>query len=100
MSVNDKMPYVVQTAGNGDTSDYLDDADRAHLTLALAQGQKAVQTGYDQLELMECEATMQPIESCMLNGASAKNYGDGRCVVSFDMPFEVDSMFSAAYLPS
>lgn len=75
----------------------LDTENRAHLTLAFAQGQKPAQTGCDQLELLQCEATMQPVETCMLNGASVKNFGQGRCVVFFDTPIEVDSIFSALY---
>ena len=76
---------------------------RAHVTLGYSKGTNAVQTGLDQVKIIEIEegyhnntATKRarPLE---LDDAAVIHYGDGQCVVYLNNPIDVASLFSARY---
>ena len=71
---------------------------RAHLTLGVAGGYPAVTTGFDLIDVIQCEAQSLTDPSHVTGSEAAfRYYGEGRCVVYLDKPFEVGSLFSGCY---
>ena len=77
---------------------------RAHFTLGYSKGCTAVQTGLDQIKIIEIEqsyhhgnaASKRP-RHVELEDAAVIHYGDGQCVVYLNDPIPVTSLFSARY---
>ncbi|XP_013793718.1 2',3'-cyclic-nucleotide 3'-phosphodiesterase-like [Limulus polyphemus] len=68
---------------------------RAHITLGLASGSKAVQTGFDLLEAVELESKCgDSVESFSLLGGVLRSYGEGMWIVYLDRPMLVNGLFS------
>ena len=77
---------------------------RAHITLGYSRGCTAVQTGLDQIKIIEIEesyhhgnaASKRP-RHVELENAAVIHYGNGQCVVYLNDPIPVTSLFSARY---
>ena len=77
---------------------------RAHITLGYSKGCTAVQTGLDQIKVIEIEesyhhgnAVAKRPRRVELDDASLIHYGDGQCVVYLNDPIPVTSLFSGRY---
>ena len=77
---------------------------RAHITLGYSKGCTAVQTGLDQIKIIEIEesyhhgnAAAKRPRHAELEDAAVIHYGDGQCVVYLNDPIPVTSLFSARY---
>lgn len=82
-------PRFQPTFGNGS---------RAHISLGWTQGSQAVETGFDLLEIIECEDRRANDPSMtQLNDGAARYYGDGQCAVYLDKPVKVGCLFSEQY---
>lgn len=69
---------------------------RAHFTIGTTSGYGAVQTGLDQINVIQAELDRVRDTKCIrLEGASLRYYGDWGCVVYLDQPVKVNSLFSA-----
>ena len=76
---------------------------RAHITLGYSRGSTAVQTGLDQVKIIDIEkgyhdnrAAKRP-RHIELDDAAVIYYGEGQCVVYLNDPVDVTSLFSARY---
>ena len=77
---------------------------RAHITLGYSKGCTAVQTGLDQIKVIEVEesfhhgnAIAKRPRHVELDDAALIHYGDGQCVVYLNDPVPVTSLFSGRY---
>lgn len=71
---------------------------QAHLTLGYASNWSAVQTGRDLMDVLECEESMvDTMDHLPIDGAAIRYYGQGRCVVYFDNPVILTTLFSGKY---
>ena len=71
---------------------------RAHLTLGCAPGVSAVETGVEQVKIIKLEGErLDDDEYIDVEGAAIRYYEQGRCVVYFDEPCIVPSLFSGKY---
>ena len=71
---------------------------RAHVTLGCSMGVEAVQTGFDQLEVLQCERDGKRIgEPVKVDHITISYYGEGRCTVYFDNALHKSSLFSGQY---
>ena len=77
---------------------------RAHITLGYSKGCTAVQTGLDQIKVIEIEesyhhgnAVAKRPRHVELDDADLIHYGDGQCVVYLNDPIPVTSLFSRRY---
>ncbi len=88
-----ERPRFLPTSGFGS---------RAHITLGYAKGSTAVQTGLNQIQVIERE---QECDACThkrpkhfeLDGAAVIHYGDGQCVVYLNEPIRATTLFSGRY---
>ena len=71
---------------------------RAHLTLGFSHGQSAVQTGFDQLEILDfVAAENEPVHKGFLNGTEIMYYGEGRVYVKLPSSLTFDTLFTGMY---
>jgi 2',3'-cyclic-nucleotide 3'-phosphodiesterase len=73
---------------------------RAHVTLGCAEGVAAVITGYDLLEVIECEATPEITSKCRtfsLPRGWLRDYGKSRWVLYMCRQITVSSLFTGCY---
>ena len=75
----------------------LSTASRAHITIALAYGVSAVQTGYDLLSILACLTTDECLKE--KNPIDCKEHeltylGSARCYIKLKEPIYIDSIFS------
>lgn len=71
---------------------------RAHITLGCAEGYGAVQTGFDQMEILLCEDDNVMVgESVVMDDVEIAYYGEGRCTVYFDWPIYKSALFTGKY---
>ena len=72
----------------------------AHVTLGTVLGCEARQTGFDQMEIIDCEEKNLGNQRCRclsVEGAMIKHYGGSRCVVYLDEPQIFKALFTARY---
>lgn len=71
---------------------------RAHITLGCAEGYAAVQTGFDQMEILLCEGDGVMVgEPIVTDDVEVTYYGEGRCSVYFDWPVYKSALFTGHY---
>jgi 2',3'-cyclic-nucleotide 3'-phosphodiesterase len=73
---------------------------RAHVTLGCAEGVGAVVTGYDLLEVIECEANPEITSKCRtfsLPTGWLRDYGKSRWVLYMRRQITVSSLFTGCY---
>jgi 2',3'-cyclic-nucleotide 3'-phosphodiesterase len=73
---------------------------RAHITLGCAEGVAAVTTGYDLLEVVECEGTPEITSRCRtfsLPRGWLRDYGNSRWVLYMCRQITVSSLFAGCY---
>ena len=82
-------PKFAPTSGRGS---------RAHLTLGWSSDSKAVQTGFDLMQIIEKEQSDMSVGlNVPVEDATILYYGDGECVVYFDTPLIVNTLFTGKY---
>jgi len=74
---------------------------RAHVTLGVAKGTKPVQTGFDLLDVIECEDNMRRnglvVQTYDVYNGCLRNFGEGRWMISLDKAILVNSIFTGEY---
>lgn len=71
---------------------------RAHITLGCAEGYWAVQTGFDQMEILLCKDDGVIVgDPVVTDDVEIAYYGEGRCAVHFDWPVYKSALFTGHY---
>ncbi len=88
-----ERPRFLPTSGLGS---------RAHITLGFSKGSTAVQTGLNQIQVIEKEEEFDASprrrpKHVELDNAALIHYGDGKCVVYLNEPIWVTTLFSGRY---
>lgn len=76
---------------------------RAHLTLGCSSKNKAVQTGLDLIDVIQCEQKLgnrHPETSFHVHQGTARCLGEGRWVIYLKKAITVQSIFTGYYLPT
>ena len=70
---------------------------RAHITIGYHRSSEAVQAGFDQMDIVECETMPYRGKTVNVDGAAARYYQEGRCAIYFNEPVKTNALFSGRY---